>query len=591
MERLLNDKKTFSEIWKLITPYWRSSDKYKAWSLFGFLLVTSLAMVYGTVMLNQWSNNFYTSLQDLNKKAFLNACLQFTVIAASLVTFFVLNQYLKQLLAFRWRTWLTTEYLKRWLTNANYYRFSLHDEKTDNPEQRISQDLADFTVNTLLLSFSIFVEIVKVISFIIILWGLSRNLYIPLGNQSTLYIPGYMVWVSIIYALLGNVIVFKVGKPIIKMDFDQEKFEANFRYNLIRLRERSEEVAVYKGESFESINFQNCYKEISNNFRKIINRGVLINAWQNIHLNASTIFPFIAAAPMFFSGAITLGMLMQISSAFREVKDSLSILIQNYQQIAGLIASINRILGFSKVVENIESTLESPSKDRVQVLPNLHNSLILKDLTLTTPKGKELIKNLNLTINPKETILLMGQSGLGKSTLLKAIAGIWPFGTGSIYLPINTNVFITPQKPYMPIATLREGLLYPSVAKAIENDYLIELLSNFGLDHLKNSLNECKDWGSQLSIGEQQRIIFIRILIQKPNWIIMDEPTSAMDHSNESNAYHMLHRYLPNSSIVTIGHSLSLKAFHKKILNVENHSTWQAGFEELPDLSATPTLA
>jgi putative ATP-binding cassette transporter len=583
MSLLLNNKK-FSEIWKLIVPYWRSQDKYIAWSLFGFLVITSLGMVYGTVVLNQWSNNFYTALQAMDKKAFISSCLKFTVVVAGMLTCFVLNQYLKRLLSFRWRTWLTKEYLNRWLENTAHYRFSLHKEKTDNPEQRISQDLSDFTVSTIMISFSVFVEVIKVISFVIILWGLSKTLHIPLGDKS-LYIPGYMVWAAFIYALIGNIIVFKIGKPIVKLDYDQEKLEANFRYHLIRLRERGEEVAIYRGEPFESISFQNCYKEISDNFRKIINRAALINAWKNIYGNASTIFPFIAAAPMFFSGGITLGVLMQINGAFREVKDSLSVLIENYQEIARLTASVNRILEFSRVMMDIESTLQIPPKNTVAVTSNFHNSLVFQNLTLRTPEGKDLIKNFNLSVNAGETVLLMGPSGLGKSTLLRAISGIWPFGEGTIHLPAHSTIFIAPQKPYMPRGSLREGLLYPSVLKPIEDKYLIELLSSFGLKYLENSLHEIKEWDLQLSIGEQQRIIFIRALIQKSDWIIMDEPTSAMDKENETNAYQMLNEYLPNSTVITIGHSPSLKAFHKRVLNVNAHEIWDP---QPDDLSIIP---
>lgn len=613
------------EFWKLMIPYWRSEDKYKAWGILVCILAVNVGSVYITVLLNQWNASFYNALQELNKKVFISQCYVFIMLAAVFISVFVLSRYLTSLLAFRWRAWLTHYYLDRWLDNNTHYRLSLETKKTDNPDQRIAQDLAGFSTGVLSLGLSIFKETLSVFSFVVILWGLSGPLHIPLG-QHTVTIPGYLVWAVLIYALVGTYIMFKIGKPVIQLDFDQEKFEADFRFHLIRLRERSEEVALYKGEDNEAVNFRNSFKAIKDNFRKILNRNIVINSWQIFYNNFSTLFPVLMAAPMFFLGMIKLGILMQIGSAFREVKDSLSLLIMDYQTIAQLIATTNRISSFStmmKAVSKINSDVDSGvdsakvlensdvsadpagTRDSIRRMISKENHIILENLTLRTPSGISLIQNLHLTIGAGERVLLMGASGLGKSTLTRAIAGIWRFGSGAIHLPNNSSIFMVPQKPYMPIATLREGLFYPSVRslspliekieqasldqsadqqrllqmseEILSEKMLHEILIACRLDHLLPYLDEVRDWGLQLSLGEQQRIIFARILIRKPEWIIMDEPTASMDKKTEANVYSLLHQYLPNSTIITIGHSPTLKAFHHRVVELDRESVEDRG--------------
>lgn len=569
MKKMKGALKTMAEVWKLVAPYWRSEEKYKAWSMLLLIVALNLGFVYAMVVLNKWNVVFYDALQKLDKATFITQCYKFLGVVTILVSLYVSNAYLTGLLGFQWRKWLTKQYLNRWMDQAMYYRLSLQGNKTDNPDQRISQDLANFATQVLTLGLSFFKEAVSLSTFMMILWSISGAIQIPLPNQGSLTIPGYMVWLALTYAIVGTWIVYKIGKPLIKLDFNQEKLEANFRYQLVRLRERSEEVAFYKGEKSENYTFRQAFNGVYENFQRIINRGLYVNGWQNFYNNFSTIFPILIAAPQFFSGAMTLGVLMQINSAFMRVQDSLALIVLQFQAIASLIATTNRLLGFSAAMQDLEEQKIHPTTPTLQMVSHPEETLVLENLTLKTPDNQTLFENLNLLVKKGETVLMMGRSGLGKTTLIRAIAGLWSFGEGIIKLPPNQDLFIVPQRAYMPLGTLRKGLFYPGTEFHFAEEKLIEILTACRLQHLIPELDEHRDWSLQLSMGEQQRIIFARAIIQEPQWLIMDEPSASMDKETEKQVYNALHQYLPNATVITIGHSPSLKAFHSRILELD----------------------
>lgn len=584
--------KKIAELWKLIIPYWKSEEKYKAWSMLALILGLNLGFVYISVKLNEWNVKFYNAIQQLDQDTFLKQCYIFFGWLIVIISIFVTKTYFTNLLGFHWRRWLTKYYLNRWVSDAMFYRLSLEENRTDNPDQRIAQDLANFPIGILSWTVSLFKETVNLVSFVVILWSISGPIEMPLPNGTSLTIHGYMVWIAIIYAILGTMGVFKIGRPLINLDFNQERFEANFRYQLVRLREKSEEVALYHGEKFENHNFRDAFHSVYKNFRQIINRSIFVTAWQKFYEHLSTIFPFLIAAPRFFSGAITFGILMQIFSAFTRVQDSLAIIVDNFKDLAGLIATSNRILGFTKAMQNVENKLAEKDKADIKLVwdsesePGLSgdalntlntldtldtfDTLVLENLSLKTPKGHKLIENLNVSIKNGEKVLIMGRSGLGKSTILRAIAGYWNFGSGKIKLPKGQRIFIVPQRPYMPLGTLRQALYYPGIREDLSDEKLLEILTACRLEHLMPMLDEQHDWSLQLSMGEQQRIIFARVIIHKPSWIMMDEPSASMDKETEKQVYTALEHYLPESTIITIGHSPSLKAFHSRVLELDS---------------------
>lgn len=620
-------KSSMKDVWKLVAPYWVSKEKYKAFGLFSLTICLSLASVYGAVLLNEWNSGFYNALQALDQAAFKKQCVVFLYIAFFVISVFLLNFYVKYLLVFQWRKWLTEYYIERWLRYHNHYRLRFLKHNTDNPDQRISEDLGSFTGKVISLVTEIFRQSVSFVSFVGILWVLSGPLNLEaFGIPFT--IPGYMVWVALIYSLIGTGLVFKIGKPIVKLDFDQERFEANFRYSLVRLREQSEEVAIYRGHKIEEDNFRRSFSYIVQNYYKILKQQLYIGCCQNFYNNLSIIFPFVAAAPLFFTKVITLGILMQMRSAFSEVQSSLSVLLNSFQDIAALRATTQRLTGFYEALNSLEKDdalkknisgqriekqadqqtdqqadqqIDHPAENRtahqtahrtahqtehqtahqaehqndqqrqnqLHVVPNFKNCLEIENLCLTTPEGQILLNNFNLSAYPSEKILIMGRSGFGKSTLLRAISGLWPFGSGVIHIP-TAHFMLFPQRNYNPLGSLRDILLYPG-EKCLEqtsfgDSQLKSILADCRLEHLCEQLDTVKDWSRVLSLGEQQRIIFARILVQKPEWIMMDEPTSAMDKETESMMYHILNQHLPHLTIITIGHSHSLKVHHTRIL-------------------------
>jgi putative ATP-binding cassette transporter len=559
----------FRTLWQLVIPYWKSRERWRAYLLLAVIVGLNVGQVYINVLVNQWYNDFYNILQVLNKNAFWQSILRFSFLAAIFIVMAVYRTYLYQMLQIRWRRWLTAQYLTDWLGKQNYYRMQLFGSRTDNPDQRISEDIDQFIQLTLSLSLGLLNAVVTLFSFLTILWQLSGVLAFQVQGMA-ISIPGYMVWAALVYSLVGTWIMMKIGRPLIRLNFNQQRYEANFRFSMVRLRENSESIAFYKGEAQEHANFLERFSSVVDNFWQIMKRQKLLNWFSSGYGQIAIIFPFLVATPRLFAGQIKLGGLLQISDAFGKVQDSLSYIVNSYTDIATWRAVIERLHGFNESIKQTKGSL-IPS-DGFQQHIATEKIIKAENITIKLPDGRMLLEHIDLSIKPSDSLLITGVSGTGKSTLLRTLAGIWPFVEGQLTMPASATMMFLPQKPYMPLGTLREILCYPN-SPDVEDEKLRDVLSSCQLDKLAGNLDETKQWSDILSIGEQQRIAFARVMLVKPEFIFMDESTSALDETLEAQLYEMLKSRLPDSAIISIGHRMSLRAWHQTEMALQSYSS------------------
>ena len=551
LHRLLRDA------WALAVPYWRSEDRWAARALLLVVVVLNLGIVYLNVLLNQWNNAFYNALQDKNYAVFLHQLVRFSWLAVVYIVVAVYQLYLNQMLQIRWRRWLTDRYLQAWLAGGAYYRMQIAAAKTDNPDQRIAEDLNLFVSGTFGLAIGGLRAAVTLVSFVAILWGLSGTIVIPLGRGS-ITVPGYMVWTALLYAIVGTWITSRIGRPLVQLNFEQQRYEADFRFGLVRFRENAESVALYHGENAELRGFQARFGAVVRNFWEIMRRQKRLTWFTAGYAQAAVIFPIVVAAPRYFRGAIHLGGLIQTATAFGQLQDSLSFIVSSYTDIATWRSVVERLVGFERGLAQARS---EPAGGGIAHLEDDAARLDLEGLDLELPDGQQLIGGVNLSLARGDTILLGGRSGTGKSTLIRAVAGIWPFGRGVVRLPLGARILVLPQKPYLPIGTLRDVVRYPGEA---DDATLREALAAVELPELAGRLDEADHWALRLSPGEQQRIAFARALVQKPDWLFLDEATSALDEATEARLYRLLRERLPEVALFSVGHRGTLRPFHAR---------------------------
>jgi putative ATP-binding cassette transporter len=573
----------------LVAPYWKSEDKWRAWLLLVVVVSMNLGLVYLSVQFNQWNNDFYNALQNLDKDAFFAALFKFTWLAGLYIVTAVYMLYLNQLLQIRWRAWVTRRYLDDWLNGNAYYRMQLLGESADNPDQRISEDIDRLTGQVLTLGMRMLRSVVTLVSFVFILWTLSGPLAIPLGSYGEFTLQGYMVWAALIYAFVGTWLTMRIGNPLVRLNFDQQRYEADFRFSLVRLRENSEAVAIYGGEEREKATFARRFGAVVGNFREIMRRQKKLTWLTSGYNQASVIFPLLVAAPRFFAGQIQLGGLMQISSAFSHVHDALSYLINSYVEIAELRSVVERLSGFTGNIRRVEamraedkivrSGLDGAGSDRLRV----------DGLTMRLPGGQSLTRDLALDLGPGDSLLVTGPSGAGKSTLLRGLAGIWPFGEGSVAIPCDGPVMFLSQKPYLPLGTLRDTLFYPHPAR--EDADLGAVLDLCGLSAFRDRLDEVENWSAVLSPGEQQRVAFARVFLARPSCIFLDEASASLDEPTEAALYAALRERLPRAIVVSVGHRSTLAAWHNKRLSLAGGDWTLAGEDAEAAAMAEPAVA
>ncbi len=552
------------ELWQLARPYWFSEEKTSARLLLAAIVGLTLTMVYLSVQFNSWYNDFYNVLQEKRKDEFLDQMARFMGLAVAYIVVAVYAVYLNQMLQIRWRRWMTDNYVRDWLRDRAYYRMQLSGNGTDNPDQRIAEDMNLFVDDTLSLVLGLLNAVVTFVSFVGILWGLSGALDFSWnGTQYELY--GYMVWVAVAYALVGSWLTHRLGKPLVKLNFDQQRYEADFRFGLARFRENTEGVALYGGEHDELAGFRERFSNVLANWWRIMKRQKILNFYTNGYSQLAVVFPFIVGAPRYFSGAIQLGGLMQISNAFGQVQGSLSWFINAYSLFARWRAAVERLTGFHAAIE--QARLMTASQD-LQRETTAGTALSADHLDVSLPGGATLVQDAAFRIEQGDKVLLRGPSGSGKSTVFRTLAGIWPFATGRLHLPADFQPLFLPQRPYFPLGSLRQAVSYPAPVGQFGDDVIRAVLSDVGLEHLAARLDETGQWSQQLSGGEQQRMAFARALLLKPRWLFLDEATSNLDATAEERMYQLVHERLAQTTVVSIAHRPAVSGFHDRVLEL-----------------------
>ena len=551
---------TVATIWRLSIPYFRSEDRWPGRILLASVIAIELSLVALQVILNQWYNRFYNTLQDHDWNAFVSAILFFCVIAAIYTVLAVYQLYLNQWLQIRWRRWLTQTYLRQWLHSANHYRMQLLGDTADNPDQRIADDLQMFVQYTLTIGIGLLSSIVTLCSFVVILWTLSAQAPLTLFGAS-FDIPGYLVWAALIYAVIGTLLTHLIGWRLIPLNFQQQRFEADFRFNLVRTRENAEQIAALGGEAAERERHLNRFGFVVANWLALMQRQKQLTFFTQSYSQASVIFPYIMVSPAYFSGAMQLGGLMQTASAFNSVQNALSYFITAYRQIAEWRAVIARLTGFEEAIAAGQAAAVTPPA--VEGVRRGRGAVFAVDrLNVQLPGGEPIVAAEHIAFPAGERVLVTGPSGSGKSTLFRVIAGIWPFGSGRVMVPQGAKVMLVPQRPYFPLATLATAVGFPAEAGTFDDARVAEALVAVGLPQMVGRLGEEAHWNRMLSQGEQQRLAIARALLHAPDYLFLDEATAALDEAAEAALYRLLQDRLKGTTIISIGHRSTLSAFH-----------------------------
>ncbi len=574
MQRFNLTRQFFRDVWYLTKSYWQSEEKKKAFFLLGCIIALTLGVVYMLVLLNQWNNSFYSALQNYDAKKIFDELIHFSWLAAIYILLAVYSYYLQQTLILNWRRWLTTRFIDIWLQNKTYYNLQMFGKDTDNPDQRISEDVRQFVEMTLSFGIGILKAFCTFASFVVILYNLSGSLSFTFMGK-TWTINGYMLWASLLYSVIGTYITHIVGRKLVKINFIQQKYEADFRFSMIRLRESAESVAFYRGEAQEGSVFKQRFKMLLDNFWKLVNKQKQLVFLNSGYSQIAIIFPFVVAMNRYLTKEVTLGGLMQVASAFGRVQDSLSYFVDMYSSIAQWQAVVMRLTCFGHHMHDVYQQAERFHVERFAAADVVE----VDNMQIDLPDGKPLLKNISFTLHPGHNVLIKGVSGSGKSTLLRAISGIWPFVDGKIFLPERDKLMFIPQKSYLPLGTLRAALNYPG-NKPIDDTELIYLMDLCQIGYLKDKLDLEADWSHVLSVGEQQRLAFVRAHIQQPQWLFLDEATSALDEDTEANMYSLLQERLQQTTVVSVGHRSTLNKYHELVLRL-NKSTRQVTLEKL----------
>jgi len=542
--------------WALAKPYWVSDKRAKGLLLLATVVGLSLAIVYLEVQFNTWNKNFYNALEQKNQAEFLRQFGIFTGIALVWIVAQVYRLYMQQMLQIEWRTWLNERFLKQWLKERAYYRLELLNRGVDNPDQRIAEDLRLFVDNTLDLGIGLLSSVVSLVTFTIIIWELSADYTI-----GGIVIPGFMFWTVLVYSLVGSVIIHLIGKPLINLGFNQQRFEADYRFSLVRLRENAEGVALYKGERLELKTFHERFGQVIENWWGIMRTRKRLNWVASFLYQFSVPFPYLIVAPRYFAGEVMLGYIFQVASAFLNLRGALWWFIDIYPQFAAWKATVDRLTTFTDSLEHVKVAARDLGGERAEAGGE---TIGIEALQLALPQGQPLLTSTSIQLRPGEDVLVTGPSGAGKSTFFRALAGIWPYWKGRVRLPLGARLLFLPQKPYLPIGTLKRAVTYPGDAATLSDAEIADALRAVGLAQLASDLERTENWAQVLSGGEQQRLAFARALLNKPDWLFLDEATASLPEDAQDALYRLLKQRLPHTTLVSIGHRASLRGYHAR---------------------------
>lgn len=562
-------KQRYYTAWQFIKLYWQSEQKIYAYFTFAIIIFMTVFLVAFDVAFSYWSNYFYNALQNYDKKTAIYLIFLFFGMAAVYIVLAVYRYYISQLFGLRWRRWLTKQFIDRWLRKRDYYYLEHFDERTDNPDQRIQEDIGSLVTFFITLVTGLIGAITSFFAFIYVLWELSGHMVIPLGPLGSLHISGYLVWVAVIYAVFGTYLTFKIGYPLVSLNFEQQRREATFRFAAIDLRSHSEHVALYQGEDHQKSILRRLFDKVLENWYFIILRQKTLLWFTSGYNQVAVALPLLVALPNYFGKVFLLGGLMQSLRAFGQIQDALSFLINSYTQIAEWRAVTRRLTTFLNHLQEVDE--KAVQYNHLVFKEQAENKIIINDLTMTTPRQDVLLKNINEQFIYGRHYLIKGPSGIGKSTFIRAIAGIWPFASGSVILPQGKKIMYVPQKSYMPIGTLAEAMLFPDQSHPTLHSKLISILQLCRLAHFVSQLQETASWSQQMSPGELQRIAFARVLLHEPDWVFLDESTSMLDLDNEDYFYRLLKEKLPHCSLISVGHRPTLDGYHDEIMDMQKY--------------------
>ncbi|WP_160170475.1 ABC transporter ATP-binding protein/permease [Afipia sp. P52-10] len=553
---------------KIAALYFRSSERWVAWGLLACVIAAQLLLVAVAVVENYWRNAFFQALQERNWDAFIYQFWVFCVLGIGFVLGGVYQRYFAQWLTIRWRQWLTARLLAHWLDGAVHYRASLAADGIDNPDQRLSEDIRNFIEQVLALSVGLFAAVAKLVSFVAILWTLSSLVPLVLFGQSWI-IPGYLVWAALAYAVVGTIVTHWIGRPLIALDYEQEKREADFRFALVRLRENAEPVALQRGERAEQQGLLVRFQAIAANWYRLMWRQKVVSFFTATYRHYSRYFPYLVMAPLYFGGGMQLGALMQAGSAFNEVRSAFSYLVESYLKLAEFAATVQRVSGFMDATEAAQLAFEA-ERSRDDGSPDDHApvGVTVDALTVRLPDGRVVATLEQIALKASDSLLITGISGAGKTSVMRTIAGIWPFKDGDLRVAAARPLALS-QRAYLPLGSLRQALAFPQAVEACSDAAIQAVLDDVGLGALASQQDFAVDWNRRLSDGEKQRLSLARALLLRPDLLLLDEATSALDATSEEALHRLLRRRLPSAIIIAVSHNPALVAIYGAPLVLE----------------------